>query len=212
MTMLPFNWKQPAGRALELALNRALALDADTRAGLAALDGQRVALTLMAPPLALQIRVEGEALRVGPVAADEEPDLGVRANLGGLLGQLPFFRDARRKPEGKLRIEGDAQLAQRLQKLAAGFSPDWQLPFVNVFGEVLGVQVAKAVQAALQQAQIASRNLAEMAAEYVTEESRDVVPRAELDAFHDDVDALRDDVERIAAKVARLRAARGLAA
>ncbi len=212
MTMLPFNWKQPAGRALELALNRALALDADTRAGLAALDGQRVALTLQTPPLALQIRVEGEALRVGPVAADEEPDLGVRANLGGLLGQLPFFRDSRRKPEGKLRIEGDAQLAQRLQKLAAGFSPDWQLPFVNVFGEVLGVQVAKAVQAALQQAQSASRNLAEMAAEYVTEESRDVVPRAELDAFHDDVDALRDDVERIAAKVARLRAARGLAA
>ena len=50
------------------------------------------------------------------------------------------------------------------------------------------------------------------AAEFVTEESRDVVPRAELDAFHDDVDALRDDVERIAAKVARLRRERGLAA
>jgi ubiquinone biosynthesis protein UbiJ len=37
-----------------------------------------------------------------------------------------------------------------------------------------------------------------------------VVPRAELDAFHDDVDALRDDVERIAAKIARLRRERGL--
>jgi ubiquinone biosynthesis protein UbiJ len=35
--------------------------------------------------------------------------------------------------------------------------------------------------------------------------SRDVVPRAELDAFHDDVDALRDDVERVAAKIARLQ-------
>jgi len=39
-----------------------------------------------------------------------------------------------------------------------------------------------------------------------------VVPRAELDAFHDDVDALRDGVERIAAKIARLRRERGLAA
>ena len=38
----------------------------------------------------------------------------------------------------------------------------------------------------------------------------DDIPRAELDAFHDDVDALRDDVERIAAKIARLRRERGL--
>ena len=60
-------------------------------------------------------------------------------------------------------------------------------------------------------AQVVGRNLAETAAEYVTEESRDVVPRAELDAFHDDVDALRDDVERIAAKIARLRRERGVA-
>ena len=30
----PFNWKVPAGRALEAALNRALALDEDTRARL----------------------------------------------------------------------------------------------------------------------------------------------------------------------------------
>ena len=109
-----------------------------------------------------------------------------------------------------MRIEGDAELARRLQKLARDFDPDWQLPFVRVFGEIAGVQVAKAFAAGLRQAQVVGRNLAETAAEYVTEESRDVVPRAELDAFHDDVDALRDDVERIAAKIARLRRERGV--
>ena len=212
MTEPAFNWKQPAGRALELALNRALALDEDTRQGLRALEGQRVALTLASPPLALQVQVVDGGLRVGPLDAATDPDLGVRATLGGLIQQLPMFRDGNAPPVGKLRIEGDAELARRLQKLAQGFDPDWQLPFVRVFGEVLGVQVAKAVRATLQQAQLAGRNLAGMAAEYVTEESRDVVPRAELDAFHDDVDALRDDVERIAAKVARLRRERGLAA
>ena len=212
MTEPAFNWKQPAGRALELALNQALALDEDTRGGLRALEGQRVALTLASPPLALQVRVEGEALRVGPLDGDAEPDLGVRATLGGLIQQLPIFRSSNAPPVGKLRIEGDAELARRLQKLAQGFDPDWQLPFVRVFGEVLGVQIARAVRAALQQAQLAGRNLAGMAAEYITEESRDVVPRAELDAFHDDVDALRDGVERIAAKIARLRREQGLAA
>ena len=207
-----FNWKQPAGKALEAALNRALALDAETQAGLRGLDGQRVALTLTSPPLALQVQVEGDALRVGPIDGEREADLGVRSTLAGLLGQLPMFRRDDAPPIGKLRIEGDAELARRLQQLARNFDPDWQLPFVRVFGDIAGVQIAKAVAAGLRQAQVAGRNLAETAAEYVTEESRDVVPRAELDAFHDDVDALRDDVERIAAKIARLQRERGAGA
>jgi ubiquinone biosynthesis protein UbiJ len=212
MSPSPFNWKQPAGQALEAALNRALALDPDTRDALRPLDGQRVALHLNAPLLALQIRVDGDALRVGPVDAANAPGLGVRTSLAGLLGQLPIFRRDDAPPVGKLRIEGDAELARRLQQLARNFDPDWQLPFTRVFGDIAGVQIAKAIAGALGHAQVAGRNLAETAVEYVTEESRDVVPRAELDAFHDDVDALRDDVERLAAKVARLQRARGAGA
>ncbi len=207
-----FNWKQPAGRALEIALNRALALDADTRDSLRALDGQRVALTLTSPPLALQVRVEGDALRVGPVEPEHAADLGVRTSLGGLLGQLPLFRKDAAPPIGKLRIEGDAELARRVQALAHGFDPDWQLPFTQVFGDVLGVQIAKVLRSALKHAEVAGRKLAETAAEYLTEEGRDVVPQAELNAFHEDVDVLRDDVERLAATLARLRRDAGLAA
>ena len=208
----PFDALKPiAGRALETALNQALALDADARDALRRFDGRRIALTLESPPLALQLRVEGERLVVGPVDAASEPDLAVRSTLGGMLSQLPFLRRDDAAPVGRVRVSGDAELARRLQTLAGRFDPDWQQPFVAVFGEVLGVQVAKAVSAGLKQAQVVGRNLAETAAEYVTEESRDVVPRAELDAFHDDVDALRDDVERIAAKIARLRRERGIA-
>jgi len=202
------NLKPLAGRALEAALNRALALDPDTRAAVHALDGQRIALTLEAPALALQIRVEGDRLRVGPVDAASEPDLAVRSTLGGLLAQLPLLAKAQRGPVpgGRLRVSGDAELARRLQQLATRFDPDWQLPFVSVFGEVLGVQIAQAVRGALRSARELGTGLARDAAEYVTEESRDVVPRAELDAFHDDVDQLRDDAERLAARVARVRA------
>ena len=74
MTEAPFNWKQPAGKALEAALNRALALDAETQAALRGLDGQCVAVTLTSPPLALQVRVDGDALRVGPLDAEREPE------------------------------------------------------------------------------------------------------------------------------------------
>ena len=106
---------------------------------------------------------------------------------------------------GRVRVSGDAELARRLQTLADRFDPDWQQPFVAVFGEIIGVQMANTARAALRQLRDAGGSLAQNAAEFVTAESRDVVPRAELNAFHDDVDVLRDDVERLQAKVDRLR-------
>ena len=205
MTASPFHWKPLAGRTLEAALNRALALDPETRDNLRSLDGQRIALQIENPPLALQVRVDGARLLVGPVDGDHEPDLSVRSTLGALVAQLPMFRRDDAPPVGRLRVSGDAELARRLQRLAERFDPDWQQPFAAMFGDVLGVQIANAVAGALKQARVAGRNLAESAVEYVTEESRDVVGRDELNAFHDDVDALRDDVERIAARIVRLR-------
>lgn len=201
-----FNWKAPAGRALESALNRALALDPDTRAELAALDGRSVALRLESPPFALRIDVAGEALRVGPVDAADAADLSVRSTLGGLLKQLPMLRRDDAPPVGQLRIEGDAELARRLQRMAARFDPDWARPLTAVFGEVLGTQLANGIAFALRNAKHAGREFAGSAADWLTEESRDVLGREELAAFHEDVDAIRDDVERIAARVARLQA------
>lgn len=200
----PFSALKPlAGRALEAALNRALALDPDTREALRALDGRRIVMTLESPPLALQLRVDGERLVVGP--PDDAPDLAVRSSLGALLAQLPALvgigaRDDA-PPVGHMRIEGDADLARRLQRLAERFDPDWRQPFVAVFGEVIGVQIANAIAGALRQARGAAGAFAENAADYLTEESRDLVARGELNAFHDDVDATHDAVERLAARL-----------
>lgn len=202
-----FNWKVPAGRALEAALNRALSLDEDTRADLRALDGRSVALTLESPPLALRVNVEGDVLRVGPAGDADRADLSVRSTLGGLLRQLPMLRRDDAPPVGQLRIEGDAELARRLQRLAERFDPDWGRPFTAIFGDVLGTQIANGVAFALRNARHAGKEFAGSAADYLTEESRDVLGREELDAFHDDVDAIRDDVERLAARVSRLKGA-----
>lgn len=206
MPQTPFldSLKPLAGRALEAALNRALALDPDTRDALKPLDGRRVALHLQAPAVALEIRVDRERLNVGPAFEESEPDLSVRATLGGLLSQLPMFRRDDAPPVGRVRVSGDAELARRLQQLAQRFDPDWQQPFTAVFGDVVGVQVANAARGAFVQMKDVGASLADNAASYVVEESRDVVGRAELDAFHDDVDSMRDGVERLAARVARL--------
>lgn len=208
-----------AGRALEAALNRALALDPDTRDALRPLDGRSVVLSLDPPggegaPLALRLTVAQDRLNVGPVDLEATPDLAVRGTLAGALSfgmqtLLPKLLGGREDddasvPVGRMRIEGDADLARRLQRLAERFDPDWRQPFAAIFGDVVGVQIANGFAAALKQARAGGRSFAENAAEYLTEESRDVVPRAELEAFYDDVDALRDDAARLAARVARL--------
>lgn len=205
----PFDALKPlAGRALEIALNRLLALDPDTQADLAKLHGRRIALALEAPAIALEISVEQGRLEVGPAQATE-PDLGIRATLSGALSQLPFLRAAGAAPVGKVRINGDAELARALQRLFQGFDPDWEKPFSDAFGAILGPQIAHGLREAFRTGSALAKKFGADAADFVTEESRDVLGKAELAAFHDDVDRLRDDAERLIARVGRLQAKTG---
>jgi len=203
-------FKPIAGRALEVALNRLLALDPALRNELSALEGRRIQLTMEAPSLAIELNVRDGRLAVvaanpDSVYAGSEPDLAVRGTLGGLLAQLPFLRPRAGVPVGKMKIAGDAELARQLQRLAERYDPDWNMPFTDVFGDVLGVQLASGVRAALRAGRDGAAQLARHGAEFLTEESREVIGRAELDAHLDDVDVLRDRVERLATRMQNLQ-------
>lgn len=199
--------KPIAGRALEAALNRLIALDPAARDALIALENRRIQLTMDAPALVMELTVRDAWIAVGPVSADTEPDLAVRGTLGALLSQLPFLRpkSGAGAGVGKVKISGDAELARQMQRLAERYDPDWNLPFTDLFGDVLGVQIASVVRAALRTGRDGAAQLARHGAEFLTEESRDAVGRAELDAHLDDVDALRDRVERLDARVQLLQ-------
>jgi len=198
--------KPLAGQALERALNQLLALDEQTRTALAALTGRTLTLALESPPLAVQIRVDGERLRVGPVDS-AEPDLAIRSTLGGVLAGLRGALAARAGTDapapaiGQVRLAGDVQLARELQRLMERFTPDWQRPFVSVFGEALGVRIASTIATALRGVQDGGRALAENTADWLTGQSQLLVPRAELDAFRDDVTVLDMAAARLAARV-----------
>ncbi len=198
--------KPLAGGALEQALNRVLALDPDTQAAISKLDGRRIQLALEAPAIALEISVEANKLRVGPVQ-DAEADLGIRSTISGALSQLPFFRSSSAAPVGKVRINGDAELARQLQSLAKDFDPDWDKPFAEAFGVVIGPQIAKTLREAFKQSTNIAKKFTKDGVDYLTEESRDVVSGAEQVAFNEDVDDLRDRAERVLARFEKLKQA-----
>jgi ubiquinone biosynthesis protein UbiJ len=191
------------GHALQFALNRALQLDPDMAAELAALEGRSIELELAAPRLLARITVERGALKVGPAQVGNEPDLSLKATLGAILARvLPGAAPA---SPGRLKIAGDVELAQALQRLAQRYSPDIEAALSARLGEVVGVQVAKGLRAAFGSVSTGARELAEAGADYLRDERRDVLGRAELEAYLEDVDSLRDDVERTERRVLRLQ-------
>lgn len=189
------------GRALETALNHALALDPDSQADLKALEGRRLDVHLRGPDLAMAIHVADGKLKVGPTD-DEKPALRVSATPGGLLAMALRAGDEGIAP-GKVDIAGDADLARRLEKLARGYAPDLEAGFARVFGDVLGVPLARAFTRALSHVRDSGRHFAEDSADWLREEARLSVAPGEMDDFLDEVDHLRERAERLEARIQR---------
>ncbi|MEO8672982.1 MAG: SCP2 sterol-binding domain-containing protein [Tahibacter sp.] len=194
------------GRLLESVLNRALALDPDTRTKLATLDGRALSVEFRNTPFALRLMVVGDALRVGP-AFEGDSQLRVAASPGSLLAMVLRRGEDSAIAPGKVDIAGDAELARRLEKLASGFRPDFEEAFARVFGDVLGVKIAQGFASALTYARERGSALVQDGADYLREESRDLIAPGEMETFLDDVDLLRERGERLEARVARLVAA-----
>jgi ubiquinone biosynthesis accessory factor UbiJ len=193
------------GRALETALDRLVDLDPETRTALRSLDGRAITIEFRNTPLAMRIAVAGDRLAIGP-AFEGESALRVAASPAALLGlALARGREGGVTP-GRVEIAGDAELARRVERIASRFAPDFDEAFARVFGDVAGFQIARAVRHALAFARKSAAALARDTAEFLTEESRDLVAKPELDAFLDDVDALRERADRLDARVRRLAA------
>lgn len=194
--------RERLGQVLEGALNRALDLDVETRDRLAALEGRLVGLELRGTQLALVIRVQDGRLRVGP-HRDAATDLNLRASPGSLVALL-MRRGEDDTSVGKLEISGDAELARRLERLANGFQPDFEEAFARVFGDVLGVPIARGLRRALQWSRDTAKAFAQNTAEYLREESHDTIAPTEMDEFLDNVDELRERTDRLEARLNNL--------
>jgi len=193
------------GRALEVSLDRVIDLDPETRAALRALDGRAITVEFRNTPLAMRIAVAGDRLAIGP-AFEGESALRVAATPSALLGlALARGREGAVTP-GSVDIAGDADLARRIERIASRFAPDFDEAFARVFGDVAGHQVARGMRTALATLRDSAKAFARDTADFLTEESRDVVAKPELDAFLDEVDSLRERADRIEARVRRLAA------
>lgn len=198
----------PFLKPLEDLLNRGVAASTEAAALCSRLAGRCVRLDLEGLPGSLEFAVDEEgSLRVMPGGTDE-PDCVIRALPIGLLRAGVTGR-ADGLAAGGADVRGDPVVAQDFQQLLKLARPDWEEELSRLVGDVAAHQLGSVARGLAGWGMRAADTLALDAGEFLTEESRQVPTRYELEEFLDSVDAMRDDVDRLEARMARLHASRG---
>jgi ubiquinone biosynthesis protein UbiJ len=197
---------------LESVLNRNIAASTPARELLRELNGRAFAVEIGTPEggrlLRLRLNAEELGLRV---ARSEEPADATVSGTPLALASLLMRRAQGARSAGGVAISGDAAVAEAFEKLLGLARPDFEEELARLAGDVPAHYAGLVLRGALGWLGQARDSLARNAGEFLTEESRDLVARGELEAFHGDVDALREDVERAAARLAALQRQRGAA-
>jgi len=187
---------------LENVLNRGLPRSPRAQQLCAELAGRR----LLVAVTGLQVLVEstGVSLRLSVVSPHALVSAPPEATVTG--GPLSLLALSGSDPEaviqrGDVRIEGDAELAQKFRELALLLRPDLEEELSLVLGDVPAHQVGRLARALVGWTQRAATTTVHNVAEYLGHERRDLVPRSEADSFLRGVDSLREDVDRLAARI-----------
>ena len=138
--------------------------------------------------------------------AGEHAGAGADAVISGSLPALLQLLKAGRGPPGKggAEIRGDAEIANLYRELLLLARPDPEEELSRWIGDFPARRLSQFAERALGFARHARRTVGENVAEYLQEESRDLVNTTELDEFLRTVDELRETADRVDARLGRL--------
>lgn len=101
-------------------------------------------------------------------------------------------------------VSGDAEIANSYRELLALARPDFEEELSRLVGDVPARALSQFAAKTVEWAVRARRTAGENIAEYLQEESRDLVNKPELDEFLQGVDLVRETADRVDARIARL--------
>lgn len=184
--------------ALEANLNRNIAASSAARALRARLSGKSLRLQLTGLPMEFHVSSDGERIKLSnDAAASADATLS-----GSPLGLLSLAQQHATSTSGSsVRIEGDAEVAQKFSELLKQAKPDIEEELSRIIGDVAAHQIGNTVRSLLGFGRRVGDTLLQNVGEYLSEEGRDVPSKTEADEFNHDVDVLRDDVERFEARL-----------
>jgi ubiquinone biosynthesis protein UbiJ len=199
---------------LENVLNRSLPRSPRAQQLCAELAGRKVAVTTPGANVLVEStgtslklsRVKSEALASPGAAAAATSPAGTPPDATITGGPFSLLALSGPAPEavlqrGDVRIDGDAELAQKFRELALLLRPDLEEELSLLLGDVPAHQIGRLARAVVGWTHKAATTTVRNVAEYLGHERRDLVPRNEADPFLRGVDSVREDVDRLAARI-----------
>lgn len=182
--------------------NRGIAASTRAQELCSRLDGKAFEIAVQGAPFNVFIVIEGGALRLSR-SLDRPADAGVSGTPLGLLSLLRAGAETRLRGSGAS-IQGDAETAEHFYQLMRAARPELEEELSRLIGDVAAHQVGNLFRDITGWGRQAARTTATNIAEYLQEESRDLVPRAELQEFLSGVDELREGADRLEARLNHL--------
>ncbi|HUG02814.1 MAG TPA: SCP2 sterol-binding domain-containing protein [Steroidobacteraceae bacterium] len=196
-------------RPFASVLNRNIAASARARGLLAQVAGRSIEFRITSTPV--RLRVVAGALGISIEAGGDMPPDATIEGSPLMFARLATGDAMQSLRAGGAQISGDAEIAQVFQKLFAAARPDFEEELSRVTGDVAAHEIAGFARGALAFGRRARDTFAANMAEYLTEESRDLPTRIEVDEFLADVDRLREATGRLEARLAAIGKPRGAA-
>lgn len=196
--------KQASLSGLESAINRYLALDPEVAEKLAALEGKVIAVEITGLNRTLYFLPHQAGMDVTDYY-EEQADTTLKGSPIALL-KMSLSKDvAPLMLKGEVEIEGDVRLGRNFKKILSGMDIDWEEYIARMIGDAPAHHLANLTKKIFSWGRQASEDIAADVSEYLQEESRDVVSKAELEIFYEDVDTLRNRVDRFQARLNALK-------
>ncbi|MGQ3890753.1 ubiquinone biosynthesis accessory factor UbiJ [Legionella sp. CNM-4043-24] len=193
-------------KALEQALNFALALDEQSPDKINALQGKIVEMIISPLNVNFFIRFEDGQIRLldsSPIEADTR----IHSSPIGLI-RLSFLpaSQARSLFNDSVRISGNVVLGMKVKQLIDELDIDWEGHLAHFTGDVVAHQIGSLFRQGRAFQQRIRQSVHNNLSNYLQEETRLFPPREEVDDFFHDIDQTAMDVERLEAKINLLSA------
>lgn len=189
-----------AAKPFAAAVNHLLARETWARERLAPYAGKTARLS--SPPVVLTLLVQPDGYLAAVEAHDaQQVDVALSVPAGALPAYLQGGQAAVMK---HVKIEGDAEFATVLGKLAEHLRWEPEEDLARVIGDAPASRVASLAREAATQARRSGRNLLDSVAEYLLDENPQLVRRAALDSFNAELARTRDALARVEKRVERL--------
>ena len=192
---------------LEAAVNAYLALDDHIEEYLAPMAGKVIAVHITPFDQTLYLcpgehRIQFLENYRGEVDATLSGSLSALGLMG--LSATPM----RSLFKGEVRIDGDTQLARKLQRLFEKLDIDWEHKLARYIGESFAQRLGGWLRGGRDWTQHTLTSFRLNLEEFLQEETRDLPAKAEAEILFQQIDDSRCDVDRLQARIARLDADR----